>query len=211
MDFSSMYFTLPNIGIMAVELTTEQLHPIRQEINKIMIDWNSATSRSKTLAGQIEHEYTLTDSYNQLEAIVKESVGRYRNEGDYVQQINVMSDSKPLYLDSPWVNFQRKGEYNPPHTHGGVLSYVIWIRIPYLSKDEESAGPGYNSAQSLAGKFSFTYTDILGKINHYHIDADQSKEGTMLMFPSNLTHSVHPFYTSDEYRISVAGNIKFKV
>jgi len=31
------------------------------------------------------------------------------------------------------------------------------------------------------------------------------------MFPSQLIHAVYPFYTSDEYRISVSGNIKFKV
>ena len=29
------------------------------------------------------------------------------------------------------------------------------------------------------------------------------------MFPSLLSHNVNPFYTSDEYRISIAGNLVF--
>jgi len=29
------------------------------------------------------------------------------------------------------------------------------------------------------------------------------------MFPSLLAHCVYPFYTSDDYRISISGNIKF--
>jgi hypothetical protein len=29
----------------------------------------------------------------------------------------------------------------------------------------------------------------------------------MAFFPASLYHSVNPFYTSDEYRISIAGNV----
>jgi hypothetical protein len=29
----------------------------------------------------------------------------------------------------------------------------------------------------------------------------------MIMFPSSLNHMVSPFYTSDEYRISISGNL----
>ena len=36
---------------------------------------------------------------------------------------------------------------------------------------------------------------------------DKNWEGYMIMFPANLQHCVYPFYTSDETRISFAGNI----
>jgi hypothetical protein len=31
-----------------------------------------------------------------------------------------------------------------------------------------------------------------------------------VLFPATLQHSVAPFYTSDGYRISVAGNLDFE-
>jgi hypothetical protein len=51
----------------------------------------------------------------------------------------------------------------------------------------------------------------LGRIKQVPIPVDSSYEGTIMMFPSALNHGVYPFYTSDEYRISVSGNIRIKV
>ena len=39
---------------------------------------------------------------------------------------------------------------------------------------------------------------------------DSQYENTICVFPSILNHAVFPFYTSDEYRISVSGNIYLK-
>ena len=33
----------------------------------------------------------------------------------------------------------------------------------------------------------------------------------ILLFPSEMYHGVYPFYTSDDYRISVSGNFNFKI
>ena len=38
-----------------------------------------------------------------------------------------------------WVNFQRKYEFNPLHKHSGLLSFVIWMKIPYNFEDEKTA------------------------------------------------------------------------
>jgi hypothetical protein len=32
----------------------------------------------------------------------------------------------------------------------------------------------------------------------------------MMLFPSKLKHGVNPFYTSDDYRISISGNIRIQ-
>ena len=37
--------------------------------------------------------------------------------------------------------FSKKYEYNPPHVHHGVLSYVIWHNIPYNDESEAELGP----------------------------------------------------------------------
>ena len=34
-------------------------------------------------------------------------------------------------------------------------------------------------------------------------------EGTILFFPSQLQHTVYPFYNCEEDRISISGNIGF--
>jgi hypothetical protein len=128
-----------------------------------------------------------------------------------MSKITVLSENRPLYLDKLWVNFQEKHEFNPVHDHTGVFSFVIWVKIPYNLKNETALSPGANSAQPLAGHFSFYYTSVLGHLSHFSIPADETMENTLLIFPSKLNHSVYPFYSSEDFRISVSGNIAFQV
>ena len=53
-------------------------------------------------------------------------------------------------------------------------------------------------------------TDLLGEPMFDSIPVDKSFEGKMLMFSASQYHAVYPFYTSDEERITVSGNLKFK-
>jgi hypothetical protein len=82
----------------------------------------------------------------------------------------------------------------------------MWIKIPFLMEEELKNSPGAESNTNIPGCFNFHYTDILGDLMHCPIYADKKMENHLLMFPAKLNHSVSPFYTSDEYRISVAGN-----
>ena len=45
----------------------------------------------------------------------------------------------------------------------------------------------------------------------HDLQLTKKDEGTILLFPSLLNHIVSPFYSSNEKRISVSGNIKMKV
>ena len=51
------------------------------------------------------------------------------------------------------------------------------------------------------------YTDVFGQIAVNNLRVDKSYEGTIIIFKSNLRHLVYPFHTSDDYRISISGNI----
>ena len=145
---------------------------------------------------------------------------------------NAWSDAHPGYIDgfeevhknnnyklqltSLWVNKQKKYEFNPLHTHPSVLSFVIWVKIPYRLEDEinyfpQITGTDLGSGNVHTSKFFFVYVDTLGSIKQLPIPVDSSYEGTIMMFPSALNHGVYPFYTSDEYRISVSGNIRINV
>ena len=49
------------------------------------------------------------------------------------------------------------------------------------------------------------------KSNINPLPVDKSFEGKMLMFSANQLHEVYPFYTSDDLRVTVSGNFKYKV
>jgi hypothetical protein len=49
--------------------------------------------------------------------------------------------------------------------------------------------------------------DSRGAVGQHIIEADRSYENKMIIFPSSLQHCVYPFFTSDDYRISLSGNI----
>jgi hypothetical protein len=203
------YKTLPNIGYLEVKLSEEELAPIKEEIAEIQKDFSQAREHNAQLVGNLEKEYTLFKSKIHLNNVVFKYLKAYDDTTEYTYRINLLTNDCPMVIDDPWVNFQKKHEFNPPHNHGGIVSFVIWIKIPYNIEDENATAGSKKSQTPLAGQFSFHYTNVLGKISHYHIPADNSVEGTLLIFPSELNHSVNPFYTSDDYRISVSGNVKF--
>jgi len=202
----------PNIGILKVELTEEQLKPIKDEIVKVQNNMSLYTKTNSKLAGNIEHEYKLEKSNTYIEQLLSPYIDSYDKQFKYLDSINILSKSLPLRLDEyAWVNFMKKHEFNPSHTHVGVLSFVIWIDIPYSIEDEMKQNYCKSSNLTVPGHFEFLYTTALGVIEPYHIPADKTYNNTLLIFPSKLRHGVYPFTTSDKYRISVSGNYKFIV
>tara|TARA_Y100001937_G_scaffold117473_1_gene170774 strand:- start:2790 stop:3464 length:675 start_codon:yes stop_codon:yes gene_type:complete len=105
-----------------------------------------------------------------------------------------------------WVNRQTKNEFNPPHTHDGHLSFVLYTEVPQalhkecFSSVSNSPGPGcitfdFNLAGSNMNKF-FLQT-------HSHLPA----VGDLFIFPAALPHWVYPFKTTEGERVSISGNI----
>jgi hypothetical protein len=188
-------------GFVYDTLTDEQMLPIQKEIDSIQDDFSKATPFNKNLAGNIEKEYQLFDSFKYVESLVLPYCREYQETFNYPQAANI-----PLALTGLWVNFQKAGEFNPVHDHVGLYSFVIWNKIPYKIEDEINTGPGVNSNYQVAGNFTFFYTNPLGEIITHNIPADETMKNRIILFPSKLKHSVYPFYSSDEYRITVAGN-----
>lgn len=206
-----MWHTFPNVGYIMADLTEEQLKPIKDEIAEIQSDFSKATPHNYNLSGHIAKEYTLFNCRQHVEDISIELAHRYINEfpivlDDYYREVQL---NLPLRLGNPWVNFQKKYEFNPVHKHGGVLSFVIWIKLPYKISEEYERYPAVPGQLNSTACFGFHYTDSLGNIQYSRIPADCKYEGKIMLFSNLLRHSVNPFYTSDDYRISVAGNLQF--
>jgi len=201
----------PNVGVITAVLSEEDLAPLKEEILEIQNNFNLSKKHNNQLVGNIKKEFTLTKSIDHINKLLEPYVWEFDNSFGYLSSMAVLNTDCLLYIDSMWVNFQEKHEFNPVHSHTGVLSFVIWIDIPYNIKDETLQSPGAESINPLAGNFTFHYTNSLGKICHQHIGADCNMENHFFLFPAQLNHSVAPFYTSDKYRISVSGNYKFQV
>jgi hypothetical protein len=77
--------------------------------------------------------------------------------------------------------------------------------------DELNLDNSRNANQPSNSLFEFHFLSASGDMQTLPLEVDKDWEGTMIMFPSWLHHSVYPFYTSDNYRISIAGNIYVKM
>lgn len=107
-----------------------------------------------------------------------------------------------------WLNHQRKTEYQPAHTHDGAYSFVIWVKVPYLLEDEFDLPFVRNAKEKTAGCFCFIRPEpFTNLVFQERLLIDRRYEKKIVLFPATLTHVVYPFYTSDEDRISIAGNL----
>ena len=109
-------------------------------------------------------------------------------------------------LESLWINYMKARDFNPPHNHEADLSFIIYLQVPdELKKEYEKeterndSGPGTTIFENgNASPMSITH-------RHYF-----PKVGQMFIFPSWLKHYVVG-YRSEVERISVSGNIHFKM
>jgi hypothetical protein len=202
-----------NYGFLDAKFSDSDLAPIKNEINNIQNNFELHESQkfNNILAGNIKREYHLIESHEYSQNLFLPLVYDYNNYYDYLRNFTMLSKSVPIVLDKCWVNFQKKYEFNPPHTHTGILSYVLWTYVPYDMEEERMLSPGAESNTNRAGMFSLLYTNTLGKVTTHDISVDKNMENNILIFPSNFSHMVYPFFTSDGYRISVSGNFKLKI
>ena len=170
---------------------------------------NNETKNRKAnekLAGHIKKEYYIDNVSNEVEEFFIQKAFEQPNILQ-IQDINVLNKDCPIMLKTLWINYQKKYEFNPIHDHAGVLSFIIFVKIPYNLEDEENL---FLVKDKLSSKLNFINISANGKILTTPINVDKSFENKMLMFPASLKHCVYPFYTSDNYRITVSGNLVFK-
>ena len=203
------------MGFLSCKLPDEVIKVLDDDINE-MIDTNfkDSTDYNYRLAGVIEHEYLLEKEKSKnaiMEVIDYLTPIFWSNWGDAraSKKHHILVNTE-TFKEDLWVNFQKKYEHNPSHHHSGDLSFVIWKKIPYNLEEERKASRFGNDERSRsAGVFSFEYPDssMLGGIRQYRIPLSKDHENILVLFPSFLLHSVYPFYSSDDYRISISGNL----
>jgi len=196
---------LPNVGLTQGMIPRDIYQALNKEIVDIHNDDSNTMRMNRSLAGQITKEYQITKSLPLLNPYLEEMGRAYQKEWDYYPKEN---PNKDLKVESVWVNMQKKLEVNPLHNHDGTLSFVAWLHVPFKLEDERNVENCKNSrTMELASTFQFVYTTALGTIANCPLFVESGWEARIVMFPSKLLHIVYPFQTSDDYRISIAGNL----
>ena len=195
---------LPNVGLTNGKIPPNIYRALNKEIVDIHTNDRDIVRMNNSLAGQITKEYQITKSLPLLNPFLEEMGREYQKEWNfYSKEFN-----QDLKVESVWVNMQKKLEVNPLHNHDGTLSFVAWLHVPFKLEDERNVENCKNSRTvELASTFQFVYTTALGRIANCPMFVESGWEARIIMFPAKLLHIVYPFQTSDDYRISIAGNL----
>lgn len=206
------FYAIGNGGIVFDRVNDFDFIEISKEVEEIRKDFEKAEKANDTLIGQLEQEYNLKKSIDVIEKNALRLANYYNTHTQYssnklgILEKNQRSDCE-FVLDSCWVNFQKKYEFQPMHDHTGVYSFILFYEIPYEIQKEFKVSPGKNSKEHYAGLLDFHYVSYLGNIGSVSVPADRKWQKRMLLFPAELNHSVYPFYSSDDYRITISGNL----
>ena len=197
---------LPNVGLTEGSIPSEIYQALNKEIVDIHTNDKDIVRMNHSLAGQITKEYQITKSLPLLNPFLEEMGRAYQKQWDYYPKEN--PNNNKLTVESVWVNMQKKLEVNPLHNHDGTLSFVAWLHVPFKLEEERNMENCKNSRTvELASTFQFVYTTALGTIANCPMFVESGWEAKIIMFPAKLLHMVYPFQTSDDYRISIAGNL----
>ena len=194
----------PNHGWVEYKLDQKELDYV----------WRCIENKKKDfkyqLAGNIDASVSLKD---RSEWFFRETIRPLIVE--YEQTFGSLGNDTPInqkfeyHMPSWWVNYQRQNEFNPIHHHGGVYSFVIWMKIPTSHFQQNKKSIALKSNSPSISSFNFIYNDILGRTRTYPYELSPKDDGKMVLFSSKLHHLVYPFYDCDETRVSVSGNISF--
>ena len=211
-DSKWFQYHLPNTFLLQCTLAQEYIDFLWKCVDNALEDRRNA---KKHLAGNISESLYLTDTDNYFfNNVLKKPCEQYLYENPkIITNRNTFTpfSVNSLKLSNFWVNSQRQTEFNPVHNHGGVLSFVIWMKIPTDFREQHEIPFAKESNTPQASDFQFLYTDIMGSVQGANLLMDEKVEGTMMVFPSTFIHQVYPFYNCDDDRISISGNLYFDI
>jgi len=164
----------------------------------------SKEDASPELAGVLNNQFHYRDK-NKFSEFMEKTFNLYNHAISQWKLWPKENVPSTYYLEKLWVNFQGPNEFNPPHSHGGALSFVIFLKVPTQLKEENQ---NYKGMSAGPGGITFIYGDTEDRcISNYSVFPE---EGDMYIFPAWLKHWVYPF-KSDCTRVSVSGNVMDKV
>ena len=169
-----------------------------EELKKLCV---KNTSNNNNTVAHIEEQYSI--DCLKYEKIIQPQLHCF--EKVYFQYYQ--KSINDLKITQAWVNFMKKGEFNPIHIHENCnLSSVVYLEVPNKIKEEFENFKG--NSLGGPGSIEFFYGEQNEDVLSYR--AYFPKKGDLFIFPKMLRHCVSPF-KSNVIRISVAANLIYKV
>jgi len=159
----------------------------------------SKEDASPELAGVLKNQFHYRDK-NKFQNFMEDTFNLYNAAMKQWKETTSKTPST-FFLEKLWINYQGPNEFNPPHSHGGALSFVIFAKIPIELRAENQ---NYKGLSAGPGGITFLYGDTDDRCITNH--SVFPEEGDMYIFPAWVKHWVYPF-KSDCTRISISGNV----
>jgi len=155
------------------------------------------------LAGILDQEF----NYNQedQEWFINKFKDYLTDHINFLKYYHNYNFNVKVKLNNLWINYMKKNEFNPMHTHFGSLSFVIYLKVPKKLKEENKNYVGTDPSGPGGIRFM---TDFKNTKLHTSALTIFPKEKECYIFPADLHHMVYPYKTNCE-RISVSGNLLF--
>jgi len=163
----------------------------------------SKEDASPELAGVLKNQFHYRDK-DKFNKFMEGTFNLYNNAMKQWKETNEKAPST-YFLEKLWINYQGPNEFNPPHSHGGALSFVIFAKIPIELRAENQ---NYKGLSAGPGGITFLYGDTDDRCITNH--SVFPEVGDMYIFPAWVKHWVYPF-KSDCTRISISGNVIDKI
>jgi uncharacterized protein (TIGR02466 family) len=127
--------------------------------------------------------------------IIAKSTRSFAPDADF-NNIELLADG--------WVNVNPKGAYNAPHDHiGSFWSGCYYVQVPD-DTDSDGGAIEFLSPHKPLPSYGLFKSPITGDKLRF-----RPEPGLALIFPSSLTHWVHP-NDSEEDRVTIAFNGRFR-
>ena len=190
--------------VLHFRLSEEQIEDLL-EITDLALEDENRKSYNDKLAGEIDSEWEIPDYEDLSEVLDIPTLSeKYfqalaaQNHIEIDGENTTMSQHLAVFaqnldkavLTSAWFNDQKDNEYNPAHDHTGVLSGVLYIKIPeYLPsrKHENADGSIIFIGNELKTDGVMTNSTLLLS----------PEVGDLFLFSSSLKHQVYPFRSAD--------------
>ena len=188
-------FDMPDEIVQALIKKSDE---ILEDRNRI--DWGN------NLVGQISEEPWISNEDLDEIGALKYLEGMLHNYvWNSLTADGVELENLECHLDHAWVVSQYENEYNPVHFHTYCdLSSVLYLKIPpFDERAKNKELPDYKYTRD--GMIEFIYKTACPSGMEKGSMSFTPAPGKLVIFPSNLLHTVYPFRGSGERR-SIAFN-----
>ena len=120
---------------------------------------------NKHLVGHIEKSFKIEDKNDIFwKEVLLPHLNHYGQTFNHDHTKIPMDGKYETFLDTLWVNYQNKHEFNPFHDHGGIYSFAIWMKIPTYHKEQNELSNTTDNDYSINSTFQFQYINTLGDV-----------------------------------------------